>query len=64
MKYPRLYFADNPSGWYGGEKIYYEVQYRMSDETDESDLILGVIMDSKLKVYCFDCCRPIPINLK
>jgi hypothetical protein len=61
LKYPRLYFADNSSGRYGDENIYFEVQYRMADE---SDLLLKVIMDSKLKVYCFDCCTPIPIDLK
>ena len=64
LKYPRLYFADNSSGRYGDEEIYFKIQYRMSDDTDESDLILEVFMDSKLKIYCFDCCRPITIDLK
>ena len=44
--------------------IIIEVQYRKSDETDDSDLILEVFMDSKLKIYGFDCCRPIPIDMK
>ena len=64
LKYPRLYFADNASGHYGDEKIYFEVQYRKSDGTDDSDLILEVFMDSKLKIYGFSCCNPIPLNLK
>ena len=61
LKYPRLYFADNSSGSYGDEKIYFEVQYRISDE---SDLLLKVFMDSNLNIYCFDCSRPITIDLK
>jgi hypothetical protein len=61
LKYPRFYFADNSSGRYGKEEIYFEVQYRISDE---DDLVLEVFMDSKLKIYCFDCCRPITIDLK
>jgi hypothetical protein len=61
LKYPRLYFANNFFGSYGNEKIYFAVQYH---RLDEDDLILEVFMDSKLKFYCFDCCRSIPIDLK
>jgi hypothetical protein len=64
LKYPRLYFADNSSGRYGDEKIYFEVQYRKVDGTDEADSILEVFMDSNFKVYGFDTCRSIQIDLK
>jgi len=64
LKYPRLYFADNFFGSYGDEKIYFAVQYSKADGTDEADLILEVFMDSNLKVYGFDTCRSIPIDLK
>jgi len=64
LKYPRLYFAENSAGSYGEEKFYFEVQYCMPDETDESDLVLEVFMDSNLNIYCFDCCRSIPVDLK
>jgi len=63
LKYPRLYFADNSSGRYGEEDIYFEVQYRMSDDADEADLLLEIFMDSNCNIYCFDCCLPIKIDL-
>jgi len=64
LNYPRLYFLNNFSENYGNEKLYFEVQYRMSDEIDNCGFSLGVSMDSNFNIYDFDCSRPITFNFK